>query len=108
VCVGVGETEKGKAACCVEMSSSSGTFTGPAWVGSGAFGGAALGLTVGGPLGAWIGGGVGLAAGAVRAISGKSVAEHWTSMPRPVANSSSCCKSPTVTPNLAALPPRKD
>ena len=67
---------------------SSDQLKGPAWTVTGGIGGAALGVTVGGPLGAIVGCGFGIFAGTVRAVSGRSLADI-TSAAMPPPNSKS-------------------
>ena len=62
---------------------------GPAWTVTGGLGGAALGVTMGGPIGAIIGCGVGVFAGSVRAVSGKTLLDIYSAaVPAPPANGS--------------------
>jgi outer membrane lipoprotein SlyB len=55
------------------------------WLGAGVLGGGALGATVAGHAGAAIGTIVGAAAGLVRATTGRTMIEHWSTMSFQVA-----------------------
>ena len=83
------------------MAASSSDLKGPAWTLTGGIGGAMMGATIAGPFGAIVGCGVGVFAGGVRAVSGKSLAEFY-SMPAGFGNKNALASFEKMLPPAAA------